>query len=423
MPQAARARQRGAGALIGLLGIAVLIGVAVLLSEARKAIDYGSAARTLALQVAIGALALLTPVGQGVLASLSGGVQQAITYANVGSAFVFGPLADGGQNFILAFQVLPIIIFIGALVGVLFHLGVMTWVIRIIGGGLRLLTGASRLECTCAAANIFVGMAESPLTVLPFLNRISRAQLFVMMSLGLSSVAGSVLVAYSALGIRSDLLLTAAFMAPAGGLLFGRLLVPETGEAFDLDGNSEHQPESLSKASSVIEAATDGAGLGLQIMLAVIAVLIAFVAGIALLNGIMGGIGSLFGFPELSLELLLGYVFAPVSYLIGVPWEEAGRAGVYLGQKVVLNEFLAYLNFAPNAAGFSTEGQIALTVAMCGFANFSGLAILIAGLGAAVPKRKGEISKLGVKAVLAGTLSNFTSAAIVSVLFAFGAFL
>jgi CNT family concentrative nucleoside transporter len=412
LPPPARARQFGAGALIGLLGIAVLVGIAVLASEARGRIDYGSAART---------LALLTPFGQAFLRSLSNGVQQAIAYANVGSAFVFGPLADAGEGFFLAFQVLPIIIFIAAIVGVLFHLGVMTWVIRIIGGALRFLTGASRLESTCAAANIFVGMAESPLTVLPYLPKISRAQLFVMMSLGLSSVAGSVLVAYSALGIRSDLLLTAAFMAPAGGLLFGRLLVPETGEPYDLESGDDRDPESLSRASSVIEAATDGAGLGLQIMLAVIAVLIAFVAGIALVNGILGGLGSLAGFPQLSLELLLGYLFAPVSFLIGVPWEETGRAGVYLGQKVVLNEFLAYVNYAPNAETFSEQGQVALTVAMCGFANFSGLAILIAGLGAAVPERKGEISKLGVKAVLAGTLSNFTSAAIVSVLFASGA--
>jgi len=402
------------------VGIVVLIAVAILLSEARTRIDYGSAARTLVLQIAIGAAALLTPPGQAVLQTLSGAVQQAISYANVGTALVFGPLADANENFILAFQVLPIIIFIASIVSVLFHLGVMTWVIRIIGGVLRILTGASRLECTCAAANIFVGMAESPLTVLPYLPRITRAQLFVMMSLGLSSVAGSVLVAYSALGVRSDLLLTAAFMAPAGGLLFGRLLIPETGEPFDLDGSDGQEPATLSKASSVIEAATDGAGLGLQIMLAVIAVLIAFVAGIALINGILGGIGGVFGWPELSLELLLGYAFAPISFLIGVPWEETGGAGVYLGQKTVLNEFLAYVNYAPNAASFSEEGQIALTVAMCGFANFSGLAILIAGLGAAIPERKAEISKMGVKAVLAGTLSNFTSAAIVSVLFATG---
>lgn len=420
MPQIARSC--GRRTLIGLLGIAVLLGVAFALSEARKSIVWFDAARTLALQIAIAAFALLTPVGEAVLQTLSGGVQAAIGYVAVGSAFVFGPLADANEAFILAFQILPIIIFIASLVGVLFHLGVMTWVIRIIGGALRMLTGASRLESTCAAANIFVGMAESPLTVLPYLPRISRAQMFVMMSLGLSSVAGSVLVAYTALGVRADLLLTAAFMAPAGGLLFGRLLVPETEEAFDLE-DAQAQPESLSRASSVIEAATDGAALGLTIMLNVIAVLIAFVAAIALINGILGGAGGLFGWEELSLELLLGYAFAPIAWLIGVPWAEAAQAGAYLGQKVVLNEFLAYVNFAPNAGDFSAAGQVAITVALCGFANLSGLAILIAGLGAAIPERKAEISKLGLKSVLAGTLSNFTSAAIVSVLLALKALL
>lgn len=394
----------------------------MLLSEARGAIHYVNAVRALALQIAIAVLALVTPVGQAVLQTLSSGVVEAISYANAGISFVFGPLADSTNGLILALQVLPVIIFIATIMAVLFHIGVMTWVIRIIGGALRFLTGASRLESTCGAANIFVGMAESPLTVLPYLPKISRAQLFVMMSLGLSSVAGTVLVAYSALGIRSDLLLTAAFMAPAGGILFGRMLVPETGEAFDLDEGDDANPASLSQASSLIEAATDGATLGMQIMLSVIAVLIGFIAGIALLNGILGGVGTLLGFPELSLELLIGYAFAPISFIIGVPWEETTRAGVFLGQKVVLNEFLAYANFAPVADSFSAQGQIALTIAMCGFANFGGLAILIAGLGAAVPERKSEISKLGIKALLAGTLSNFTSAAIVSVIFAAGGF-
>ncbi len=381
-----------------------------------------NAARALALQIAVAVLALVTPVGQAVLQTLSSGVVEAISYANEGISFVFGPLADPASGLILALQVLPVIIFIATIMAVLFHIGVMTWVIRIIGGALRFLTGASRLESTCGAANIFVGMAESPLTVLPYLPKISRAQLFVMMSLGLSSVAGTVLVAYSALGIRSDLLLTAAFMAPAGGILFGRMLVPETGVAFDLDDDDDANPASLSSASSLIEAATDGATLGMQIMLSVISVLIGFIAGIALLNGILGGVGSLLGFSDLSLELLIGYAFAPISYIIGVPWEETTRAGVFLGQKVVLNEFLAYANFAPVADEFSAQGQIALTIAMCGFANFGGLAILIAGLGAAVPERKAEISKLGIKALLAGTLSNFTSAAIVSVIFALGGF-
>lgn len=399
----------------------MLLALAVALSEARGRIAWFDAARTLALQIAIAALALLTPVGTAALEALSAGVQQAIGYVGVGTTFVFGPLAEANAGFILAFQVLPIIIFIASIVSVLFHIGVMPWVIRIIGGGLRMLTGASRLESTCAAANIFVGMAESPLTVLPYLPKISRAQLFVMMSLGLASVAGTVLVAYSALGIRSDLLLSAAFMAPAGGLLYGRLLVPETGEAHDYDPTADAQPHSLSRASSVIEAATDGAALGLTIMLNVIAVLIAFVAAIALVNGVLGGIGGLVGWDALSLELLLGYAFAPVAWLIGVPWGEAAQAGAYLGQKVVLNEFLAYVNYAPNAANFSEAGQAAITVALCGFANLSGLAILIAGLGAAIPERKAEISKLGLKAVLAGTLSNFTSAAIVSVLLAIAA--
>ncbi|WP_298303313.1 nucleoside transporter C-terminal domain-containing protein [uncultured Erythrobacter sp.] len=402
--------------------MAVLIGVAILLSEARGSINYVNAARALALQIAVAVLALVTPVGQAVLQTLSSGVVEAISYANEGISFVFGPLADPASGLILALQVLPVIIFIATIMAVLFHIGVMTWVIRIIGGALRFLTGASRLESTCGAANIFVGMAESPLTVLPYLPKISRAQLFVMMSLGLSSVAGTVLVAYSALGIRSDLLLTAAFMAPAGGILFGRMLVPETGVAFDLDDDDDANPASLSSASSLIEAATDGATLGMQIMLSVISVLIGFIAGIALLNGILGGVGSLLGFSDLSLELLIGYAFAPISYIIGVPWEETTRAGVFLGQKVVLNEFLAYANFAPVADEFSAQGQIALTIAMCGFANFGGLAILIAGLGAAVPERKAEISKLGIKALLAGTLSNFTSAAIVSVIFALGGF-
>jgi len=404
------------------LGIVVLLGLAVLLSEARGNIHYVNAGRALTLQIAIAVLALVTPVGQAVLQTLSAGVVEAISYANAGIGFVFGPLADPADGLILAFQVLPVIIFIATIMAVLFHIGVMTWVIRIIGGALRFLTGASRLESTCGAANIFVGMAESPLTILPYLPKISRAQMFVMMSLGLSSVAGTVLVAYSALGIRSDLLLTAAFMAPAGGILFGRMLVPETEEPFDLDEGDDTQPASLSSASSLIEAATDGATLGMQIMLSVIAVLIGFIAGIALLNGILGGVGGLLGFPDLSLELLIGYAFAPVSYIIGVPWEETTRAGVFLGQKVVLNEFLAYANFSPVSDTFSAQGQIALTIAMCGFANFGGLAILIAGLGAAVPDRKAEISKLGIKALLAGTLSNFTSAAIVSVIFALGGF-
>jgi CNT family concentrative nucleoside transporter len=231
-------------------------------------------------------------------------------------------------------------------------------------------------------------------------------------------VAGTVLVAFASLGIRIDLLLTAAFMAAPAGLLIGRILVPETGTPFDIGESKESKAElDASRASSVIEAASNGAMIGMQVFLNVLAVLLAFVALIALLNGILGGVGGWFGFPQLSMELILGYVFSPISFLIGIPWEEAQRAGALLGQKLILNEFVAYANFAPNMDTFSAHGQIVITIALCGFANFGGVGILVAGLSAVVPERKSEISSLGVKAVLAGTLANFMSASIVSIIY------
>ena len=405
--------------MIGLLGCVCLLGLAIFFSENRKAIAYKSAVRTFALQVFIAVLALMTPIGSVILETLSRAVMSGIGYANVGIEFMFGPLSDPSNGMVLAFQVLPVIIFIASILSILFYYGVMDGVIRFLGGGLRFLTGASRLEATCAAANVFIGMVESPLTILPYLKKITRSQLFVLMALGLSSVAGTVLFAYAALGIRIDLLLTAAFMAAPGGLLMGRLLVPETQTPYDplAAGSDESGANTSRGAQNVIEAATTGALTGLQIMLSVIAVLIAFIAIIALLNGVLGTIGGWFGFPTLSFELLMGYIFAPFAFLMGVPWEEAQQAGVYLGQKVVLNEFLAYANFAPNIESFSAQGQVVITIALCGFANFGGLAILLAGLTTVIPERRSEISELGLKTLLAGTLSNFMSAAIVSVVY------
>lgn len=401
--------------MVGILGLAVLLAVAWLVSENRRAIRIGDAARTLGLQIAIAALAILTPVGAAILGMMSRGVQQAISYANDGIVFIFGPLADPGNGVVLAFQVLPVIIFIAAIFSILFHIGVMNIVIRFIGGGIKKLTGASRLESTCSAANIFVGMAEAPLTILPYLSKITRAQLFTVMALGLASVSGSVLAAYAALGMRTDLLLTAAFMAAPGGLLMARILVPETEEPLDAGGETEAP---VRQTSSIIDAATRGSMTGLQIMLSVIAVMITFVATIALINGLIGAVGGWFGYPDATIQGLIGYLFAPIAWLIGVPWSEAVQAGPYLSEKVILNEFLAYANFTSVMNDFSEQGQVAMTVAMCGFANFTGLAVLIAGLSTVVPERRGEISKLGVRTVLAGTFSNFASASIVSVMFA-----
>ena len=402
--------------MVGLIGICVLLGVAFLFSEHKGAVRFDLAARTLALQVLIAVIALLTPVGDIVLGVLSGGVDAMKGFVKEGSTFMFGPLGDdqGGANVIFFFQILPIILFIAALFSVLFHLRVMTWIIRGIGSVMRWVTGASRLESTCAAANIFVGMAEAPLTILPYLPKITRAQLFVMMSLGLSSVAGTVLVAYSAIGINSGLLITAALMAAPGGLLMGRILVPETESPFDIDSDDAKKLDA-NRAGSLIEALTNGAMIGLQIMLSVMALLIAVLALIALVNGILGGIGGWFGYGDLSLQGIFAQIFRPVAWMIGVPWAESGQAGVYLGEKVVLNEFLAYANFAGDMEDFSPQAQLSITLALCGFANFGGLAILIAGLSAVVPERKTEISKLGLKTVLAGNLSNFMSASIASV--------
>lgn len=405
--------------MIAIIGILVLLAIAVLLSENRQAIHASGAAKTLLLQIAIAVFALVTPVGTTVLNVMKQGVEKGIDYGRVGIEYVFGTLALAENGFILAFQVFPIIIFIAALFSVLFHIRVMDVVIKVIGGGIRFVTGASRLESTTAAANIFIGMTEAPLVILPYLKKISRSQLFIVMAVGLSSVAGTVLVAFAALGVRIDLLLTAAFMAAPGGLLMGRILVPETGTAYDLADSAEAKAEmDQSRAGSIVEAASNGAIIGMQVFLSVLAVILAFVALIALANGIMGGIGGWFGYPDLSVELILGYLFAPISFLVGIPWEEAQRAGALLGQKMILNEFVAYANFAPDMSTYSEQGQIAISIALCGFANFSGVGILVAGLSTIVPERKTEISQLAIKALIAGTLANFMSAAIVSVIYA-----
>jgi CNT family concentrative nucleoside transporter len=405
--------------VIGLLGIATMLALAVLFSEDRSAIRVGPALRTFGLQVGLAVVALATPAGLAVLSAMSNGVQAILLHSRTGIEFVFGPLSSEAGGFILAFQVLPIIVFVAALLSLLFYLRVMSLIIHFLGGALRVITGASRIESTCAAANIFIGMAEAPLTVLPFLPKISRSQLFVVMGVGLSSVAGTVMLAYAALGVRIDLLLTAAFMAAPGGLLIAKILVPETGKPFDVPSLADlNETVDSARPGSFVEAIANGASIGLKVMLNVIAALIAFIGLIALLNAILAAVGGLAGFPQLSMELILAYLFAPVSFVIGVPWDEAFRAGTFLGEKVILNEFLAYLHFSPEIENFSERGQVAITVALCGFANLTGLAVLLAGLKSIAPERGSEVAGLGLKAVLAGTLANFLSASIVSVIIA-----
>ncbi|WP_341663060.1 NupC/NupG family nucleoside CNT transporter [Vibrio sp.] len=407
---------------MSLVGMLVLLAIAVALSSNRKAINYRTVGGAFAIQFALGAFILYIPWGQELLKGFSDGVSDVIAYGNKGSEFIFGGLVSGkmfevfgGGGFIFAFRVLPTLIFFSAFISVLYYIGIMQWVIKILGGALQKVLGTSRSESMSAAANIFVGQTEAPLVVRPFIPKMTQSELFAVMCGGLASVAGGVLAGYASMGVPIEYLVAASFMAAPGGLLFAKIIMPETDkpdESFDgdIDGVED-------KPSNVIDAAAGGAAVGLQLALNVGAMLLAFVGLIALVNGILGGVGGWFGMPELTLELILGYVFSPLAFLIGVPWEEATIAGSFIGQKLVVNEFVAYLNFAPLLGDsaeivLSEKTKAIISFALCGFANLSSIAILLGGLGGLAPQRRSDIARMGMKAVAAGTLSNLMAATI-----------
>ena len=410
--------------MMSLVGMAVLIGIAYLASQNRKAIRLRTVAGAFAIQLFFGAFVLYTPFGQSVLLGLSNGVQQVIDYGNDGITFIFGGLNTdqmfdvfGGSGFVFAVRVLPVIIFFSSLIAVLYHIGLMQWVINILGGGLRKVLGTSRAESLSATANIFVGQTEAPLVVRPFIKGMTSSELFAVMVGGLASVAGSVLAGYASLGVPLEYLIAASFMAAPGGLLFAKMIYPETEEPREALSADEMKAASETESVNVIDAAANGAASGLKLAMNVGAMLLAFVGLIALVNGLFSGVGGWFGHSELTLELILGYVFAPLAFLIGVPWGEAIVAGSFIGQKLIVNEFVAYLNFAP----YLTEGaevvlsektRAIISFALCGFANLSSIAILLGGLGSLAPSRRPDIARFGLKAVLAATLSNLMSATI-----------
>jgi CNT family concentrative nucleoside transporter len=293
----------------------------------------------------------------------------------------------------------------------------MQWVINVLGGGLRRALGTSRAESLSATANIFVGQTEAPLVVRPFIKNMTSSELFAVMVGGLASVAGSVLAGYASLGVPLEYLIAASFMAAPGGLLFAKLIYPETETPKEGLSNEEMNEELDGQSVNVIDAAASGAASGLKLAMNVGAMLLAFVGLIALLNGLFSGIGGWFNHPELTLELILGYVFAPLAFLIGVPWHEAIVAGSFIGQKLIVNEFVAYLNFAPYLAEgaevvLTEKTKAIISFALCGFANLSSIAILLGGLGSLAPSRRHDIARFGLKAVLAATLSNLMSATI-----------
>ncbi|ORT49201.1 nucleoside transporter NupC [Vibrio sp. qd031] len=411
--------------LMSLVGIVVLLGIAFLLSDNRKAINLRTVGGAFAIQFILGAFILYVPWGKDILKSISDGVSNVINYGADGTAFLFGSLVNfsvDGIGFIFAFQVLPTLIFFSALISVLYYLGVMQWVIKIIGGGLHKALGTSKAESMSAAANIFVGQTEAPLVVRPFVPKMTKSELFAIMCGGLASIAGGVLAGYAAMGVKIEYLVAASFMAAPGGLLFAKIMIPETDKP--VDQITDISDNSANKPVNVIDAAAEGATSGLGLALNVGAMLIAFIGLIALINGMLGGIGGWFGMPELTLEFILGWIFSPLAFLIGVPWEEAVIAGEFIGLKTVANEFVAYSQFAPYLGDgaeviLSEKTKAIISFSLCGFANLSSIAILLGGLGSIAPTRRHDIAKMGVKAVIAGTLSNLMAATIAGLFISF----
>ncbi|HDY7844221.1 TPA: NupC/NupG family nucleoside CNT transporter [Vibrio vulnificus] len=393
-----------------LLGVVAILLFAWLLSTNRKNIRLKTVGLAFALQVAFALLVLYVPAGKNALNGVTGAVSNLINYGQEGIAFLFGGLATGGFTF--AINVLGIIIFFSALISGLYHIGLMPKVINLIGGALQKLLGTGRAESLSATANIFVGMIEAPLVVKPYLKHMSDSQFFAVMTGGLASVAGGTLVGYASLGVELNYLIAAAFMSAPAGLLMAKILMPETeAQAEDVQMENVEMP----KATNVVEAMADGAMSGLRIAVAVGATLLAFVSVIALLNGLLGWVGSWFGI-SLSFELILGYLFAPVAWLLGIPWHEAITAGSLIGNKIVVNEFVAFIQLMQVKQDLSAHSQAIVTFALCGFANISTMAMLIGGLGSLVPEKRSFISKYGFRAITAGVLANLMSASIAGVI-------
>jgi concentrative nucleoside transporter, CNT family len=410
--------------LMSIAGMIVILAIAVLLSSNRRAIKFRVVGAAFALQASLAALVLYTSWGKVALNAASTGVSNLLGYSAKGTQFIFGPLASpeiGGNSFAIA--ALPVIIFFASLISILYYLGIMQYVIRWIGGGLQKITGISKVESLCAAANIFVGQSESPLVIRPYLAGLKPEQLFCVMTVGMAGVAGTILAAYASMGIRIDYLLAAAFMSAPGGILMAKIMMPDVPPAVLAEGDPalanphpNDEPEMThddgeEKPANIIMAAAQGAQTGVKLAVAVGAMVLAFVALVALANGILSGIGGWFGLPGLSFQQIVGYVFAPIMFLLGVPWHEAIQAGGLFGTKVVLNEFVAFIDLGA-LKGLSAPTVGIATFALCGFANFSSIAIQMAVTGSLAPNQRPMIAKLGIKALAAGSLSNLMSAAL-----------
>jgi CNT family concentrative nucleoside transporter len=416
--------------LLGIVGILVILGIAFALSTNRRAIRLRVVGAAFALQAAIAFLVLYTSGGRAVIQTLSTGVGNLLGYANKGTEFLFGPSDANPLAHTFAIAALPVIIFFASLVAILYYLGIMQRIVRWVGGAIGWVTGISRVESLSAAANIFVGQSESPLVVRPYLAALPPSRLFTVMCVGMAGVAGTILAAYASLLGQQYLpyLLAAAFMSAPGGILMAKMIMPDDIAApgeLPLEGGVSDEDqvdvaetfEEGEKPANIIMAAAQGAQTGVKLAVAVGAMVLAFVALVALANGLLGGLGNMVGVSGLSFQRIIGYVFAPVMYLIGVPWNEAGTAGGLFGTKLVLNEFVAFIDLGQmGPAVLSDRSRAIVTFALCGFANFSSIAIQMAVTGSLAPNQRPVIAKLGIRALLAGSLANLMSAALASLM-------
>lgn len=399
--------------LQGLLGILAILAVIYVLSSSRKNIKWRTIGVGLALQIAFCYLVLAWEPGFKALAAVSHGLTKLTDFTNEGTSFVFGGLL--GENFIFALNVLPVVIFLGAIIAALYYLRVIQYFVEYVGSGIKWLMGTSKVESVWATTVIFLGQSEAPLVIKPYLPKLTRSELYTCMVGGFASVAGSTLIGYSLLGAPLEYLLAASLMNAPGSLLIAKGLMPETEES-NLDATVKDVRDNDSK--NIIDAISNGAMAGGKIAISVACLLIAFIAMIAMLSAILGGVGSIFGQDNWSLEGLFGLLFAPVAWLIGVPWDDVMQVGNFIGQKTILNEFVGYTAFGESIDQLSDKAIMLSSFALAGFANISSIGIQIGAIGGLVPERRGEIAKLGPKALFGGFLTNMLNAAIVGVIVA-----
>jgi CNT family concentrative nucleoside transporter len=402
--------------LRGLLGIVVILGLAYALSTDRRAVSGRVLFWGLTLQWAFALLVLRVPAGERVLSSAGDAVKAVLDCALKGSEFVFGPKLvahDGPTGFVFAFRVLPTVIFVAALFAVLYHVGVMQWVVRGFAWVMARLMGASGAESLNVAASLFLGQTEAPLTIRPYLPRLTRSELLTVMTSGMAHVSGGVMAAYFAFGVEPRHILTAVIMTAPGTILLAKLMVPETEtpETLGTVAPDKERPD-----ANVLDAASRGTREGLSLALNIAAMLIAFLGLIALINMGLGYAGKGLGYEGLSLEQLFGWALAPVAYLLGVPWTDCRAVGGLLGSRTVLNELIAFGQLGALKPQLAHRSFTIATFALCGFANFSSIGIQLGGIGALAPERRADLARLGFRALLAGTLANFLSACIAGIL-------